>query len=60
MDGATGVPELDVVPPFFSFADEDGTGRYEWARLGFAVSSGGALRICLGMFTTGALFSTSL
>jgi hypothetical protein len=27
LGGDTGVPELDVAPPDFSFADDEGTGR---------------------------------
>lgn len=50
-----------VVPAVvLSLAELEGTGRKLCAGVGFAVSSGGALRMDLGMEETGWEWSTSL
>ena len=57
--GDWGVP-LAVVPIVdFNLADADGTGSHAWPGDGFAVSSGGALRICLGTDAAGWVCKTS-
>lgn len=50
---------VDAGPCPFSLADDEGIGRYEWAWVGLAVSSGGAFRTFLGMFDTGGAWRTS-
>lgn len=57
--GDWGIP-LAVVPTLdFNLADADGTGSHAWPGEGFAASSGGALRICLGTEAAGWECKTS-
>ena len=53
--GELGVPDADKLEALAerNLADEDGTGRKLWPGEGLAGSSGGALRLFLGMLTTG-------
>ena len=46
--GEVGVPLIDKLVTDFSFAEADGTGSQLWAGVGFAGSSGGALRLLFG------------
>lgn len=51
----------DAVEPAadFTLADDGGTGSHAWPGDGFAASSGGALRICLGTDAAGWEWRTS-
>lgn len=53
-----GVPLVDVFA-VFSFAEAAGTGSQLWAVVGLAGSSGGALRLFLGIDETGCVCKTS-
>jgi hypothetical protein len=57
--GEVGVPLVDVLVMDFSFAEAEGTGSQLWAGVGFAGSSGGALRLFFGTEERGGECKTS-
>jgi hypothetical protein len=57
--GEVGVPLIDVLVADFSFAEDEGIGSQLWAGVGFAGSSGGALRLFFGTEDIGYECNTS-